>query len=98
MQNHPGEDFVQSARVKRWSEPFRLGPQRMNATSHSLWTDAPSAIAGSRETESRFTVYLGLGGLACLPIGLLWDISHHSTIGRDTFWTPAHIVIQLGGI
>jgi hypothetical protein len=29
---------------------------------------------------------------------LLWDISHHSTIGRDTFWTPAHIIIQLGGI
>ena len=37
-------------------------------------------------------------GVACLPIGLLWDISWHSTIGRDTFWTPAHIVIQLGGI
>jgi hypothetical protein len=39
-----------------------------------------------------------VAGLACLPIGLLWDISHHSTIGRDTFWTPAHIIIQLGGI
>lgn len=37
-------------------------------------------------------------GLACLPIGIIWDVSHHSTIGRDTFWTPAHIIIQLGGI
>ena len=44
------------------------------------------------------SVYLAVAGLACLPIGLLWDISHHSTIGRDTFWTPAHILIQLGGI
>ena len=44
------------------------------------------------------SVYLAVAGLACLPIGLLWDISHHSTIGRDTFWTPAHIIIQLGGI
>src|SRR5438034_4608216 len=44
------------------------------------------------------SVYLAVLGLACLPIGLLWDISHHSTIGRDTFWTPAHILIQLGGI
>lgn len=44
------------------------------------------------------TVYLAVAGLACLPVGLLWDISHHSTIGRDTFWTPAHILIQLGGI
>ncbi|MFO1500293.1 MAG: hypothetical protein U1G07_18220 [Verrucomicrobiota bacterium] len=44
------------------------------------------------------SVYLAVAGLACLPIGLLWDISHHSTIGRDTFWTPAHILIQLGGL
>ena len=42
--------------------------------------------------------YVAAAGLACLPIGLIWDISHHSTIGRDTFWTPAHILIQLGGI
>jgi len=44
------------------------------------------------------SVYAAVAGLACLPIGLLWDISHHSTIGRDTFWTPAHILVQLGGI
>lgn len=44
------------------------------------------------------SVYAAVVGLACLPIGLIWDISHHSTIGRDTFWTPAHIIIQLGGI
>ncbi len=37
-------------------------------------------------------------GAACIPIGVLWDISWHSTIGRDTFWTPAHIVIYLGGV
>lgn len=37
-------------------------------------------------------------GAACIPIGTLWDISWHSTIGRDTFWTPAHIMIYLGGV
>jgi hypothetical protein len=37
-------------------------------------------------------------GAACIPIGALWDISWHSTIGRDTFWTPAHILIYLGGL
>src|SRR5580765_7980549 len=36
-------------------------------------------------------------GAACIPIGALWDISWHSTIGRDSFWTPAHILIYLGG-
>src|SRR5947209_5155027 len=49
-------------------------------------------------TQLPRSVYIALTGLACLPIGLLWDISHHSTIGRDTFWTPAHILTQLGGI
>jgi hypothetical protein len=33
----------------------------------------------------------------CIPIGVLWDISWHQSIGRDTFWTPAHMVIYLGG-
>ena len=30
-------------------------------------------------------------------VGLIWDISWHMTIGRDTFWTPAHLVIYTGG-
>lgn len=33
----------------------------------------------------------------CILVGIVWDISWHSTIGRDTFWTPAHICIHLGG-
>ncbi|MXY24292.1 MAG: hypothetical protein F4Y45_07195 [Acidobacteria bacterium] len=31
-------------------------------------------------------------------VGGIWDISWHRTIGRDTFWTPAHLAIYLGGI
>jgi hypothetical protein len=31
-------------------------------------------------------------------IGVHWDISWHRSIGRDTFWTPAHIAIQLCGV
>jgi hypothetical protein len=27
----------------------------------------------------------------------MWDISWHRTIGRDSFWTPAHMAIYLGG-
>lgn len=34
---------------------------------------------------------------ACITYGILWDISWHATIGRDTFWTPAHLMIYLGG-
>jgi hypothetical protein len=35
---------------------------------------------------------------ACISIGLYWDISWHMTIGRDTFWTPAHLLIQFGAV
>jgi hypothetical protein len=30
--------------------------------------------------------------------GLFWDISWHLSIGRDTFWTPAHLAIHFGAI
>src|SRR5207302_10810860 len=31
-------------------------------------------------------------------VGIIWDISWHRSIGRDTFWTPAHMAIYLGGV
>ena len=31
-------------------------------------------------------------------VGVLWDISWHRSIGRDSFWTPAHMAIYLGGV
>jgi hypothetical protein len=31
-------------------------------------------------------------------IGGVWDISWHESVGRDTFWTPAHMLVQLCGV
>src|SRR5262245_52501032 len=31
-------------------------------------------------------------------VGLYWDISWHTSIGRDTFWTPAHLCIHFGAV
>lgn len=39
-----------------------------------------------------------LAGSTSIIVGLLWDISWHMTIGRDSFWTPAHMAIYLGGV
>jgi hypothetical protein len=36
--------------------------------------------------------------LTSIAVGIVWDISWHETIGRDTFWTPAHSAIYLGGV
>ena len=43
-------------------------------------------------------VWTSLASIASIMVGTYWDISWHMTIGRDTFWTPAHLAIQLGGI
>jgi hypothetical protein len=43
-------------------------------------------------------IYAVLFASTSVVIGVIWDISWHRTIGRDTFWTPAHLAIYLGGI
>lgn len=43
-------------------------------------------------------VVTGLLSATSIVVGLYWDIAWHRTIGRDTFWTPAHIAIYLGGL
>ncbi len=45
-----------------------------------------------------WTIWCAFAGVACGTLGGLWDISWHMSIGRDTFWTPAHIAIQMTGV
>jgi len=42
--------------------------------------------------------YAVVAAATMVVVGLLWDISWHMSIGRDTFWTPAHLLIQGGGL
>src|ERR1700679_2941296 len=44
--------------------------------------------------------YLWCAALAVtsVMIGGRWDVSWHESIGRDTFWTPAHMAIYLCGV
>jgi hypothetical protein len=65
--------------------------QRLSAT--------PLAAPGvPSETRSLTWTALALGLCATsIVVGVLWDISWHQTIGRDTFGTPAHLAIYLGG-
>ena len=34
----------------------------------------------------------------CIVVGLIWDVSWHRTVGRDTFWTLAHLLEQLAAV
>jgi len=35
---------------------------------------------------------------ALIAIGLIWDIAWHRSVGRDTFWTPPHMVEYVAAI
>ncbi len=68
--------------------------------------DAVSPIAADFNTKVRpwagfdeflWTGYLLAFAITSITVGLIWDISWHMSIGRDTFWTPAHMAIYLGG-
>jgi len=43
-------------------------------------------------------VWCSVAAVTSAMIGTHWDISWHVSIGRDTFWTPAHIAIHLCGV
>jgi hypothetical protein len=46
----------------------------------------------------RWYIWCAIVAITCAMTGVHWDISWHRSIGRDTFWTPAHMDIYLCGI
>src|SRR4051812_28787135 len=52
------------------------------------------AVAGDRVWHAYAVVFAAL----CVMVGVYWDITWHMSIGRDSFWTPAHLLIQTGGL
>ncbi|HEV7990932.1 MAG TPA: hypothetical protein VGP25_03860 [Gemmatimonadaceae bacterium] len=63
-------------------------------------TTQPFAHAPSRSIVLGWAwhAYAVVAAAGMVVIGLMWDISWHMSIGRDTFWTPAHLLIQGGGL
>src|SRR5262249_35719638 len=57
-------------------------------------------LAADRDMSTRvpWSIHAVLFASTSVIVGVLWDISWHRTIGRDTFWTPAHLAIYLGGV
>ena len=55
-----------------------------------------STASGPQGTP--WLVWANVIASVCIATGLYWDISWHETIGRDSFWTPAHLLIQFGAL
>ncbi len=60
-------------------------------------TRAADPAAGAADRLPWY-VWCSLAAVTSILIGGYWDISWHMSIGRDTFWTPPHLAIQLGGV
>ncbi len=59
---------------------------------------ASSAQAAARPAGVPWYVLVGVLALTSANIGGAWDVSWHRSIGRDTFWTPAHLAIYACGV
>ena len=68
------------------------------------WAEAPAigpsvtTAVAPRATAVPWFVRAVLVASTSAVVGVIWDISWHRSIGRDTFWTPAHLAIYLGGV
>ena len=56
---------------------------------------APSAAATAVAAAVPWYLYAVAVAATSVVVGVIWDISWHMTIGRDTFWTPAHMCTYL---
>src|SRR5450432_873353 len=67
--------------------------------SHTTTIDsvAPASVRAAVERVPWY-VWCAILAVTSSMIGGQWDISWHRSIGRDTFWTPAHMAIYLCGV
>ena len=45
-----------------------------------------------------WTIWAGVAAVTSSMVGGTWDVSWHRSIGRDTFLTPAHVMIYACGV
>jgi hypothetical protein len=62
----------------------------MSTTAHPLLPTASTSVP--------WYVWCGVLAITSAAIGAAWDVSWHRSIGRDTFWTPAHMAIYACGV
>jgi hypothetical protein len=52
----------------------------------------------ARTTSVPWYIWVGALAVTSASIGGQWDVAWHRSIGRDTFWTPAHMAIYACGV
>ncbi len=58
----------------------------------------PAAFAAAGAEGVPWYVAVGVLGITSSSLGTWWDVSWHESIGRDSFWNPAHVAIYMCGV
>jgi hypothetical protein len=58
----------------------------------------PGVIDSRSRPAIPWYIWIGVLAITSSSIGGAWDVSWHRSIGRDTFWTPAHMAIYACGV
>jgi hypothetical protein len=68
--------------------PASFTPQRTRVGATSL----------ARSSSMPWYIWVGVVAVTSASIGGAWDVAWHRSIGRDSFWTPAHMMIYACGV
>lgn len=58
----------------------------------------PTARSTTGILAAEWPIYAIVAASTFIAVGLMWDISWHRTIGRDTFWSPPHLIEQIAAV
>ncbi len=64
----------------------------------SRTTPVASAASKARVQGAPWYIWCGVLAVTSSTIGGAWDVAWHRSIGRDSFWTPAHMAIYACGL
>ena len=56
----------------------------------------PAPVSRPRLPLPGWLVAVGIAGAAAGPLGAYWDVAWHVDAGRETFWSPPHLVLYGG--
>ncbi len=59
---------------------------------------AATAVVSRPAVALPWYIWTGVFAITSSSIGGAWDVSWHRSIGRDTFWTAAHMAIYICGV
>lgn len=69
-----------------------------HTASYPLGASTTRARTAVRAQSIPWYMWCCVVALSLGAFGGVWDISWHESVGRDTFWTPAHMMIYLCGV